>query len=216
MKRKLITEHISKVGVIAVVRLEEPLPLKPITSALYSGGITVIEITLTTPDALTIMEELKQFHGPEVLIGAGSVTSKKQIEEVAFTGADFIVSPITKKEIIEEAHLHDLPVFPGALTPTEVQMAYEYGADMIKIFPAIQLGVGYIRALQAPLPHVRLVPTGGITPENAGEWIRAGAAAVGIGSALINEEVIINHRISELTDRASIVCKNIAKARHIN
>ncbi len=212
MNRKSRIKHIVKHGVIAVVRLDEALPLQPVADALFDGGIKLIEITLTTPYALTTIQELKQLYSPDILIGAGSVTIKQHVQEVASAGADFIASPITKKEIIDEGHIHDLPVLSGAFTPTEAQMAYEYGADMIKIFPAAQLGLSYIKAILAPLPHLRLVPTGGVTLENAGEWIRAGAVAVGVGSALMDKELIRNNCVATLKSRASILCKSVDKA----
>ncbi|MCY4171726.1 MAG: bifunctional 4-hydroxy-2-oxoglutarate aldolase/2-dehydro-3-deoxy-phosphogluconate aldolase [Bacteroidetes bacterium] len=213
MNRKSRIQEITKIGAIAVIRLNETLPLKPVTEALFNGGIRATEVTLTTPNALSTIEELRQFHGPEMLIGAGSVITKQQVQDVALAGGDFIVSPITKKEVIDQGHILDLPVMPGALTPTEVQTAYEYGAGLIKIFPASQFGLSYIKALLAPFPNLKLVPTGGVTPENAGQWIHAGALAVGVGSALVDKEVINNHQVSEITARASTLCRNIARAK---
>ncbi len=211
--RSLLTKKLITSGAIAVLRLQETLPLKPAVDALIHGGVTVLEITLTTPDALTSIETLRKSCDAEILIGAGSVITEKQAHAAAAAGADFIVCPITSKEVIHAGHAHGLPVLPGALTPTEIQIAHEYGADMVKVFPAGQLGLSYIRALLAPLPHLKLVPTGGVTPENAGEWIRAGAAAVGLGSALFDTEAVQSGQLSILTEHARTLHASIAQAR---
>lgn len=211
--RRALTKKMLASGAIAVLRLKESLPLEPAVDALIRGGITVLEVTLTTPNALSSIEALRKSCSADILIGAGSVITEQETHEAASAGANFIVSPITKKEVIHAGHTYGLPVLPGALTPNEVQMAHEYGADMVKVFPAEQLGLDYIRALLAPLPHLKLAPTGGVTPENAGEWIRAGAAAVGLGSALFDSEAIRSGQLSILTERARTLCTNIAEAR---
>lgn len=209
------TEHIIRFGAMAVIRLHESVPILPIADALLMGGIRTLEVTLTTPNALSMIEQLSQSYGTKMLIGAGSVINPKQVQDVASAGGSFIVSPITKKEIIDAGHALDCAVLPGAFTPTEVFTAHEWGADMVKIFPAQQLGTGYLKALLAPLPHLKCLPTGGVTPDNAGTWIHAGAQALGIGSALIDPESIRNHHYSMLTDRATILSKNITEARQI-
>ncbi len=213
MNRKILTNRIVEAGAVAIVRIKETLPLEPAAEALVRGGITVLEVTCTTPNAFPTIEALRRCYGMDVLIGAGSVITEQQVKDVASAGACFVVSPITKKGVIDAAHALDLPVLPGALTPTEAQAAYDLGADMVKIFPAGQLGFSYVRALLAPLPHLKLVPTGGVTPENAGQWIRSGVAAVGIGSALVDVAAIRSGQLSVLTERASVLCASIAEAR---
>jgi len=215
MNRESHAEHIIRFGALAVIRLNEPMPILPIAEALFLGGIRTMEVTLTTPNALSMIEELALSYGANMLIGAGSVTNQQQVEDVASAGASFVVSPIIKKETIESCHALDLAVLPGAFTPTEVQTAYEWGADMVKLFPAQQLGVGFLKALLAPLPHLKLLPTGGVTPENAGAWIHAGAQALGLGSALIDSEAIRNHHYSILTERAITLSNSVAEARQI-
>ena len=213
MNRKNLAEKIIQAGAIAVLRFKGEMPTESVADALICGGIRVLEVTLTTPDALSAIETLNRCFGTEVLIGAGSVTAGEQVQDAVQAGASFIVSPITKKAVIEAGHAHDVPVVPGAFTPTEAQTAHEYGADMVKIFPAGQLGTEYLKALLAPLPHLKLVPTRGVTPENAGEWIRAGAVAVGLGTALIDMEAIRQGDFSVLTRGASVLCTSIAEAR---
>ena len=213
MNRKTLTSRIAKAGAIAIVRIKETLTLEPAAEALVRGGITVLEVTCTTPNALPTIEALRQCYGTDILIGAGSVITEQQVKDVVSAGACFVVSPVTKKSVIDAAHSFDLPVLPGALTPTEAQVADDLGADMVKIFPAGQLGFSYVKALLAPLPHLKLVPTGGVTPENAGKWIRSGAAAVGIGSALVDVAAIRSGQLSVLTERAFVLCASIAEAR---
>ncbi len=213
MNRKNVAEKIIQAGAIAVLRFKGRVPTGSVADALIRGGIRVLEVTLTTPDALSAIETLNRCFGTEMLIGAGSVTAGEQVQDAVQAGASFIVSPITKKAVIEAGHAHDVPVVPGAFTPTEAQTAHEYGADMVKIFPAGQLGTEYLKALLAPLPHLKLVPTRGVTPENAGEWIRAGAVAVGLGTALIDLEAIRQGDFSVLTRDASVLCARIAEAR---
>ncbi|MCY4159820.1 MAG: bifunctional 4-hydroxy-2-oxoglutarate aldolase/2-dehydro-3-deoxy-phosphogluconate aldolase [Bacteroidetes bacterium] len=215
MNRREKVKQIITSGAIAVLRFRKKLPLEQTVDALIRGGVKVLEITLTTPGSLSSIEALQKSHGSEILIGAGSVITEQQVQDVASAGADFVVSPVTKKEVIDSGHVRELPVIPGAFTPTEAQVAHEYGADMIKIFPAGQLGSGYLKALLAPLPNLKLVTTGGVTPENAGEWIRTGAVAVGLGSALIDVEVIQSGQFSVLTERARILCNSITEARKI-
>jgi len=213
MNRRVLSNQIVRSGAIAVIRLKEKLPIERAVDALIQGGITIIEVTLTSPGALSLIETLQKSYEEEILIGAGSVITKEQVNDVALAGASFVVSPITKKEVIDAGHTRGLPVLPGAFTPTEAQIAHEYGADMVKIFPAGQLGSDYLRALLTPLPHLKLVPTGGITPENTREWIRAGALAVGLGSALFDVEIVRSGQFSVLTERARKLCKSIKEAR---
>jgi len=145
---------------------------------------------MSTPNAFRAIESASRHFGREALIGVGTVLDAQTAETAITAGAEFVVTPITRKEIATVARAHNKPVMLGAYTPTEAQAAYEAGADFIKIFPAETLGPNYIKSLRAPLPHLKIVPTGGVTVENLGSWFEAGCSAVGIGSSLISKKIL--------------------------
>lgn len=213
MIRKEITERLVAAGAVAIFRTHQIHPLLPAAAALAEGGVTALEVTLTTPSALESIRELSNALMPEILIGAGSVITPEQVQAVAEAGAAFVVSPVARPDVISASHGLGLPVLPGVFTPTEAEAAQALGADLLKVFPAGFLGPKYIRALKAPLPDLRLVPTGGVRPDNAHTWINAGAAAVGIGSALADEQSIVSRDWATLTGRARTLMRNIAMAR---
>jgi 2-dehydro-3-deoxyphosphogluconate aldolase/(4S)-4-hydroxy-2-oxoglutarate aldolase len=148
----------------------------------------------------------------KVLIGVGSVLNKTIAEEAIKAGAKYVVSPVFKKEILEAAHKYNLPAMPGAFTPTEIQAAHEAGADIVKVFPADIVGMNFFKAVLAPLPHLKLMPTGGVSLTNAGEWLKAGACAVGIGAALLDKNAIKNEQYDILTRNAETINKSISFA----
>ena len=156
MNRKIVTSRIVEAGAIAIVRVRETLALEPAAEALVRGGITVLEVTCTTPNALPTIEALRQCYGRDLLVGAGSVITEQQVKDVVSAGACFVVSPVTKKGVIDAAHAFDLPVLPGALTPTEAQVADDLGADMVKIFPAGQLGFSYVESSPGPVTTLEI------------------------------------------------------------
>lgn len=170
---------------VAVLRTDDPVRLPPVAEALLEGGISAIEVTMTVPNALSTIEEISELVGAEGIVGVGSVLDANATLEAAQAGAEFVVSPVFKREIVDTAHQQGVPAIPGALTPTEIQRAHEAGADVVKVFPASTMGTGYLGAVKAPLPHLRLCPTGGVTLDDAGDWLGAGAALVGVGSALL-------------------------------
>jgi len=188
--------------VIAVVRLDTSAQLLQVARAIRAGGVEVIEFTMTTPDALSMIEETGRTLGDDVLLGAGTVLDAEAARLAILAGARFLVSPTLSRETIETCHRYDVVSIPGALTPTEILTAWEWGADLVKVFPARVGGPQYISDLLAPLPQVRLVPTGGVGPSNAGEFIRAGAKAVAVGSALVSTEVVAKGDFDLLTERA--------------
>lgn len=179
-------------GVIAVVRARTREQVIPLAEALLHGGIQAIEITMTTPGALKAIEDARQRFGA-ALIGVGTVLNAQTCKDAIAAGAEFVVSPITRADIATEAHAAGRPVMLGAFTPTEAQNAFEAGADFVKLFPADTLGPAYIKALRAPLPHLKIVPTGGVTRDNIGEFFKAGCPAVGAGSSLIASQVLENN-----------------------
>jgi len=177
-------EAILRARVVPIIRTASREWAIQAAEALTAAGLTVIEVTFTVPDAAQVIRGLRA-RFPDVLIGAGTVTHHQTAEEAVDAGAQFLLSPSLSPGMVEVARHRGVLAVPGAFTPTEVVQALDLGAALVKIFPAETGGPRHIRAILAPLPHARLLPTGGVTPENVGEWFRAGAAAVGIGSALV-------------------------------
>jgi 2-dehydro-3-deoxyphosphogluconate aldolase/(4S)-4-hydroxy-2-oxoglutarate aldolase len=202
-------------GAVAIIRMDDPDTLMRTITAIRDGGITAIEITMTTPGALSAIEEASAAFADDaaVHIGAGSVLDGPTARQAILAGAEYVVSPVLKAEMIEMCHRYDVPAIPGAFTPTEVQHAHELGADVVKVFPASAMGPGYFGALQGPMPHVKLMPTGGVRLDDAGQWIEAGARVVGVGSALLDEEAIAAGDFDRITDNARSLRRRIEDAR---
>ncbi len=175
-------------------------------------GLGVMGRTMTTPKALSVIEAATKKLGSDVQIGVGSVLDAETARLTINAGAAYVVSPVFKPEIIHTVHRYDLHAIPGAFTPTEILTAHEEGADIVKVFPADVVGMAFFKAVLAPMPHLRLMPTGGVTLTNAGEWIRAGACAVGVGSALLDKQAMAEEKYSVLTENAKILNQSIATA----
>ncbi|HPI26879.1 MAG TPA: bifunctional 4-hydroxy-2-oxoglutarate aldolase/2-dehydro-3-deoxy-phosphogluconate aldolase [Candidatus Marinimicrobia bacterium] len=190
MDRQTITAKLIESGLVAVIRLDSGEKLPGIISALRQGGINALEITMTTPGALEIIKNFAAQTGKDFLIGAGSVLDAETARLAILNGAQFIVGPIFNPEVIRMCHRYDKPAIPGAFTPTEILTAWEQGADLVKVFPTTALGPSYIKDILGPLPQVKLLPTGGVTLENAAEFIRSGACCLGAGTALLNKKMI--------------------------
>ncbi|HNZ36198.1 MAG: bifunctional 4-hydroxy-2-oxoglutarate aldolase/2-dehydro-3-deoxy-phosphogluconate aldolase [Candidatus Marinimicrobia bacterium] len=190
MDRQTITAKLIESGLVAVIRLDSGEKLPGIISALRQGGINALEITMTTPGALEIIKNFAAQTGKDFLIGAGSVLDAETARLAILNGAQFIVGPIFNPEVIRMCHRYDKPAIPGAFTPTEILTAWEQGADLVKVFPTTALGPSYIKDILGPLPQVKLLPTGGVTLENAAEFIRSGACCLGVGTALLNKKMI--------------------------
>lgn len=211
MSRAEIVKKIMDDRAVAVIRLNQSEHFWKVAEALYAGGISILEITLTTPDALALIEDSAARLPKDVLIGAGSVLDAETARQVIAAGARYVVSPVFKPEIIEIAHRNDVPAMPGCFTPTEILSAHQQGADVIKVFPADILGMAFFKGIKAPMPFLRLMPTGGVSLDNAGEWIRAGACAVGVGSALVDNRVIAEGNFARLTENARDLRKSLAR-----
>ena len=211
--RSEIISQLTNPGIIAVVRTDKTEQVPLICEALLAGGVIAIEITFTVPNALEAIREASRRLGNQALIGAGTVLNAAVCRDAIGAGAEFVVSPVTKLEIVEAAHAGDKPVMLGAYTPTEAQSAFEADADFIKIFPADRLGATYVKALLAPLPHLRIVPTGGVDLETAPEFIKAGCVALGVGSSLLNPELIRNADWKGLSRLAKAYVDVVRKAR---
>jgi 2-dehydro-3-deoxyphosphogluconate aldolase/(4S)-4-hydroxy-2-oxoglutarate aldolase len=211
--RDAVTERIQRLGALAVVRLPRADDVLPVARALHAGGVSAIEVTMTVPGALHAVERLARECDAEILIGVGSVLDAPTVRRAVDAGARFIVSPVFRREVVDEAHRHGAAAFPGAFTPTEILQAHEAGADLVKVFPSDALGPAFIKGVLAPMPFLRLVPTGGVTPQNAGGWIRAGAVAVGLGGALVDPALVARGDWGMITNLARQTVDEVAKAR---
>ena len=212
MNKKLILDEIFNRKAVAVLRVKEENKLKKVIEAINAGGVSVAEITMTVPNAIKLIEKMSNELDEHIIIGVGSVLSKEVAEDAIKAGAKYVVSPILKKEIIEMAQKYDVPVMPGCFTPTEIYSAFEMGADIVKVFPADIVGMPFFKAILAPMPHLKLMPTGGVSLTNAGDWIKAGACAVGIGSALLDNKAIQEENYLKLTENAKVIMNSINSA----
>jgi 2-dehydro-3-deoxyphosphogluconate aldolase/(4S)-4-hydroxy-2-oxoglutarate aldolase len=192
--RFTVVRELEQAGVVAVIRLEQPSELRPVVDALLDGGVRALEVTMTVPGAVSLIETLAGSLPPTAILGAGTVLDTTTARQVIDAGARFVVSPVFRRPIIDACHERGVPAMPGCFTPTEILDAWDAGADLVKVFPATSLGPGFINDVRGPLPQLRLVPTGGVTRENAGDWIRAGAVAIGVGSALVDRKAVAARR----------------------
>lgn len=213
MNRKETVARIIDYGVVAVIRMKDTDRLLKVIEAVRGGGVKCIEITMTVPGAVEIIRQLSGMVPKDVLIGAGTVVNEETAQKVIDAGARFVVGPVLNLEMIAACTDRDIPVFPGCYTPTEIHTAWHAGADIIKVFPATTLGPKYFKDLRGPFPDIRLMPTGGVTIDNVGEWIAAGACAVGIGSDLLDKKAIDEGQYEVLTERAARMVTNVRKAR---
>lgn len=200
-------------GVVAIVRLDSAGQLGEVARAIKAGGADVIEFTMTTPGALEIIAAASSEFGDQVLLGAGTVLDAETARAAILAGARFIVSPTLNGATVDLCHRYSAVAVPGAFTPTEILTAWEWGADLVKVFPAGVGGPGYIKDVLAPLPQVRLVPTGGVSVENAADFIKAGAAAVAVGSSLVNKDLVAAGDFKTLTEKARGLVAAVRGAR---
>ena len=211
--RTEIVRAIEASGVVAVIRLRDPELLHGVVDALMAGGVRALEITMTVPRAVDLIQQLAPRLPAGFLLGAGTVLDAATARQVIGAGARFVVSPVLKREVIDTCHEHDVAVSPGCFTPTEILTAWEAGADIVKVFPATALGPGYFKDVLAPLPHVRLMPTGGVTRDNAGEWIKAGAVALGVGTAIVDAKAVAEKRFDVVAANAKHFVDAVTHAR---
>jgi 2-dehydro-3-deoxyphosphogluconate aldolase/(4S)-4-hydroxy-2-oxoglutarate aldolase len=204
---------IEECGVVAVIRLREPEKLRAVVDALADGGVRALEVTMTVPRAIELIGELAPTMPAGFLLGAGTVLDAETARLAILAGAQFIVSPVFRPEVITTCHRYDVAAMPGCFTPTEILSAWEAGADVVKVFPATALGPGYFKDIRGPLPQVRMMPTGGVTLDNAGEWIAAGAVAVGVGTALVDATAVTAGTYSTITANAQRIVANVKSAR---
>lgn len=211
--RTVTLERLLDTGVVAVIRMKDPQRLLDVIKAISEGGVSSVEVTMTVPGAVQSIAKLVRELPARVLIGAGTVIDEKTAQDVIEAGARFVVGPILNLGIIALCHEKDTVVVPGCYSPTEIMAAWNAGADIVKVFPATSLGPKYFKDLRGPFPFLRLMPTGGVTIDNVGEWVKAGAAAVGIGSDLLDKDAIAEGRYEVLTERARRMTENFRVAK---
>ncbi|GAB4460808.1 MAG: bifunctional 4-hydroxy-2-oxoglutarate aldolase/2-dehydro-3-deoxy-phosphogluconate aldolase [Armatimonadaceae bacterium] len=213
MSKAEIIQRMLEPGVIAVIRADSSEQLLDVAKALQMGGVTAMEVTMTTPNALEVIKAVKAEMGSGILMGVGTILDAETARMALLAGAEYVVTPVMKPEIIQLCNRYSKPIVSGAYTPTEALTAHEAGADFIKIFPADSLGPGYIKAIKAPLPQLEIIPTGGVDVETTPEFIKAGCAAVAAGSSLVSKEILKNKDWDKLSETARAFVVAVAGAR---
>jgi 2-dehydro-3-deoxyphosphogluconate aldolase/(4S)-4-hydroxy-2-oxoglutarate aldolase len=207
-------EIIERVGLIPVLRAKSVAQGRAVVDAMIAGGITIVEVTMTVPGAINLLKELQKAYGSELLLGSGTVTTADQAQATIDAGAEFVVSPSLHPDVIRVTKTNKKISCPGALTPTEVITAWNAGADYVKIFPCSAVGgASYLKSLLAPFPHLKLIPTGGVTLQTAESFIKAGARALGVGSDLVNLAAIDAGHAENITETARAYLKVLADAQ---
>ena len=214
MDKTEVIEWIKRIGVIPVVRAASADEAMRAIEAIKEGGVSILEITLTVPGALGVIEAISARYGADVLVGAGTVLDAETARQCSFSGAQFVVSPALDLSMITCCRTYGITVMAGALTPTEVLQAWQAGADFVKVFPANAVGgAGYIKSLKAPLPQIELVPTGGVSLKTAADFIKAGASALGVGSDLVDTQALRDGQASLISQRARQFIEVVKQAR---
>ncbi len=214
MNKTEVLKRIRDIGVIPVVRASSSDEATQVVEAIKAGGLPILEITMTVPDAIQVIGQLANRFGDEAVIGAGTVLDLEVARACISIGAQFIVSPALNLETVSHCQEHDAVVIPGALTPTEIVQAWNAGADLVKVFPAGAVGgPSYLKSLKAPFPHIELVPTGGVTLAVAADFIKAGAAAIGVGSDLVDLSAIRSGHPEKVTENARAFVEAVRGAR---
>lgn len=209
-----VQQQLQAVGLIPVLRARSAAEALAVAEAMVAGGITVIEVTMTVPGAIHVLRELANRYTGKLLLGSGTVTDAAQCAATIEAGATFVVSPSLHLDVIAKTKELGKVSIPGALTPTEAITAWNAGADFVKIFPCSAVGgASYLKALKAPFPHLRLIPTGGVTLETASSFLDAGASALGVGSDLVNLAAIASGKPEVVTNTARAYLKIIADTR---
>ena len=213
MKKYQKLDIIRETGVIAIMRAQSSEQLIAAADAIKAGGVKVIEVTMTTPGALGVIEQAKQRYGADVLFGAGTVLDPETARAAILAGADFIVAPTLSLPMVALCNRYAVPVVPGIYTPTEALTAVEAGADMVKLFPASVGGPELVKAIRAPLPQLEIIPVGGVDLNTAADFIRAGSVALGVGSSLVNNKLLADGNLDELARRAKAFVEEVQKGR---
>jgi 2-dehydro-3-deoxyphosphogluconate aldolase/(4S)-4-hydroxy-2-oxoglutarate aldolase len=214
MNKTEVIQQIKDIGIVPVVRAASAAEAIQVVEAIKAGGLPLLEITMTVPNAIQVIKQLADRYGDEAIVGAGTVLDADVARECILAGAQFVVSPALNLETIACCREHGVPVMPGALTPTEIVTAWDAGADLVKVFPASAMGgASYIKALKAPLPQIELIPTGGVSLATAASFIQAGAAALGVGADLVNTQAIRDGKPEIVTQAARDYIETVRLAR---
>lgn len=209
-----IQQAIERAGLIPVLRAHNSGQAHAVVQAMIAGGITVVEVTMTVPGAVDILKELKKEYGARLLLGSGTVTTAEEVQATIEAGAEFVVSPSLHPAVIAATKASGKLSIPGALTPTEIVTAWDLGADYVKVFPCSAMGgASYLKSLLAPFPHLKLIPTGGVTLETAESFLRAGACALGVGSDLVNLAAVDQGTPEKITEAARAYLEVLARVR---
>ena len=202
MEKAAVLSALRNIGLVPVLRAESAKQALALAAAIAAGGVTVLEVTMTVPGAIQVMRSLAE-QRPDILIGAGTVLDPETARMCILEGAQFVVSPALNVKTIEMCHRYSVPVLPGALTPTEIVTAWQAGADVVKVFPASAMGgAKYLKTLKAPLPHIEMIPTGGVSLASAAEFLAAGAFALGVGADLVDAKAMADGKPEIVTESA--------------
>jgi 2-dehydro-3-deoxyphosphogluconate aldolase/(4S)-4-hydroxy-2-oxoglutarate aldolase len=213
LKTSDVIQQIEATGVVAIIRAADSGQLIEVVSALREGGVTCIEVTMTTPNALEVIRQARAACADAAAIGVGTVLDADTARAAILAGAQFVVAPILDLATIETCKRYSVPVMPGAMTPTEIVRAWQAGADFVKVFPTSTLGPTFIKDLRGPLPQIRIVPTGGVTLETVAEFIKAGSAAVGVGGALVSSQALKNRDFAAIRRTAADFLERVRQTR---
>src|SRR5215468_10757641 len=213
MSKESHLRQVLDVGIVAVVRSPDHAQLVEVCRALADGGVTVVEITMTVPDALGVLRQVRQALGDRVLLGAGTILDAETARAALLAGAEYLVAPTLNLDVIRLCRRYDKLVMPGAFTPTEILTAWEAGADVVKVFPAEVVGPAFFKAMRGPLPQVRLMPTGGVDLTTAAAFLKAGACCLGVGSQLVEPKAVAERNFDRIRDLAGQYVKVVRQAR---
>jgi 2-dehydro-3-deoxyphosphogluconate aldolase/(4S)-4-hydroxy-2-oxoglutarate aldolase len=202
MSKETHLRHVLDSGIVAVVRSPDSDQLVEVCRALADGGVSVVEITMTVPDALDVVRAVRRALGDRVLLGAGTILDPETGRAAFLAGAEYLVAPTLNLDVVRLCQRYDKLVMPGCFTPTEILAAWEAGADVVKVFPAEVLGPAFFRAMRGPLPQVRLMPTGGVDLNTAADFLKAGACCLGIGSQLVEPKAVAEHNFDRIRELA--------------
>src|ERR671924_2305508 len=202
MSKESQLKQVLDVGIVAVVRSPDGGQLVEVCRALADGGVTVVEITMTVPDALDVVRAVRRALGDRVLLGAGTILDPETARAALLAGAEYLVAPTVNLDVIRLCGRYGKLVMPGAFTPTEILAAWEAGADVVKVFPAEVGGPAYLKAIRGPLPQIRLMPTGGVNLETAADFLRAGACCLGVGGQLVEPRAVAERNFDRIRDLA--------------